>query len=99
MSAIQGQDFKPTLSGKPNPITTVSRKLLAMGNFVIRGSGVMNYENWVKSNEFKQLKTRLDSDTKSIQTELGLSFDYGDHRVHPALQQNILKMQNILSKI
>ncbi|MCK8064989.1 asparagine synthase-related protein [Vibrio sp. 1CM7H] len=99
LSVIQGQDFKPTLSGKPNPITTVSRKLLAMGNFVIRGSGVMNYENWVKSSEFKQLKTRLDSDTKSIQAELGLSFDYGDHRVHPALQQNILKMQNILSKI
>jgi asparagine synthase (glutamine-hydrolysing) len=99
LSAIQGQDFKPTLSGKPNPVTTMSRKLLAMGNFVIRGSGVMNYENWVNSSEFRQLKNHLNSETKSLQSELGLSFDYGNHRVHPAFQQNILKIQNILSKI
>lgn len=99
LSAIQGQDFKPTLSGKPNPVTTMSRKLLAMGNFVIRGSGVMNYENWVNSSEFRQLKDHLNSETKSLQSELGLSFDYGNHRVHPAFQQNILKIQNILSKM
>ncbi|ERM59194.1 asparagine synthase-related protein [Vibrio cyclitrophicus] len=99
LSAIQGQDFKPTLSGKPNPVRTMSRKLVAMGNFVIRGSGVMNYENWVKSSEFRRLKSHLNDETRFIQSELGLSFDYGDHRVHPALQQNILKMQNILSKI
>lgn len=99
LSSIQGQDFKPTLTGRPNPINAMSRKIMAMGNFVVRGSGVMNYENWVKSNDFIKLKTKLDVDTKDLQAHLGLSFDYGNHRVHPALQQNILKMQNILLKM
>lgn len=99
LSAIQGQDFKPTLSGNPNAITAYFRKFLAMGNFVVRGSGVMNYENWVNSNEFKQLRAQLEKDSKLITDELGINFNYGDHCVHPALQQNILKMQNILLKM
>lgn len=99
LSAIQGQDFKPTLSGNPNAIMAYFKKLFAMGNFVIRGSGVMNYENWVNSTEFKQLKTQLENDSVLIADELGISFNYGDHSVHPALQQNILKMRNILLKM
>ncbi|QIZ77319.1 asparagine synthase-related protein [Ferrimonas lipolytica] len=99
LNSIQGQSFKPTLSGNINPITNVSKKIFAMGNFVIRGNGVMNYENWVNSSEFKKLKLRLDNDTKNIQTKLDLSFDYGEHRVHPGIQQNILKMQTILLKM
>ncbi|CAE6880937.1 asparagine synthase [Vibrio sp. B1FIG11] len=59
----------------------------------------MNYENWVKSREFKELKLRVDHEAKPILTALGVNFDYGEHRVHSALQQNILKMQNILTKI
>jgi len=99
LAAIQGQDFKPTLLGENSALTSLSRKLLAMGNFVIRGNGVMNYENWVKSREFKELKLRVDHEAKPILTALGVNFDYGEHRVHSALQQNILKMQNILTKI
>lgn len=99
LSMIQGQEYRPMLSSKKNALMNFSRKVTAMGNFVIRGNGVMNYENWVNSSEFIQLKKEMDDKSKDITNQLGLSLGLGDKNVHPALKQNILKMQSVLLKL
>lgn len=99
LSQMQGQEYRPTLSHKRNALLEFSRKVSAMGNFVIRGSGVMNYENWTKSSEFMQLKNEMNEKSADILSQLGISFDTGNKNVHPAIKQNILKMQNILLKV
>ncbi len=98
LSSMQGQDFKPTMSNSSGRTHRVIKKVSAMGNFVIRGSGVMNYENWVNSREFVQLQKNVVDKTYSISEKLGLNFDIGQGNTHPAVKQNILKMQKILSK-
>lgn len=98
LADIQGQDFKPTLLEKNNYLSAVYRKYWAMSNFVIRGNGVMNYENWVNSSSFSKLKSDLNKDTSDIQDLLGITFDYSAGNVHPAVKLNILKMQNVLMK-
>jgi len=98
LSAIQGQEFKPTMSNKMGKTVEMVRKLSAMGNFVIRGNGVMNYQNWSNTSEFISLQDELSESTRSITDKLGISFDFGEGVYHSALRQNIIKMQKILLK-
>ena len=87
------------MSTPTNAFINFSRKVVAMGNFVIRGNGVMNYESWVSSAEFIKLKNEMDEKSKDILSQLGISLNFGDENVHPAIKQNILKMQNVLLKV
>jgi asparagine synthase (glutamine-hydrolysing) len=98
LAAIQGQTYKSSLNKQSFAGLEAFRKVMAMGNFVIRGNGVMNYEEWVKSSEFLALHKKLLDKSSELSESIGLSFDYGLEECHPGLKLNILKMQNILCR-
>lgn len=57
LASIKGQDHKTSLL---NSTPKVFQKLWSIGIFALRGNGVMNYHNWVKSSAFNQyLKSTL----------------------------------------
>lgn len=98
ISEIQGQDFKSARVVN-SVILRRAHNAWALSNAILRGSGVMNYSNWVRGNEFGKLSEEVNADFGLLPISKILELKCERQNVHPALPMNILKMKNILSKL
>ena len=98
ISGIQGQDFRPAINASSS-VGRLIHRVGAMGNFVIRGYGVMNYKNWVHSRSFKRLSQMVSQEYDSSPASQYLDLELGDISVHHGVTMNALKMKKFLAKL
>jgi asparagine synthase (glutamine-hydrolysing) len=99
LANIKQQNHKPSVSvNRPN----ICQKILSLTTYVIRGQGVMNYNNWAKQKEFKSFIKKELSDGDYISRYIDIykiQKLVNNNQLNADVLANCIKMNTILKMI
>jgi asparagine synthase (glutamine-hydrolysing) len=99
LAEIRQQNHKPSVNIKK---PTIIQKVSSLVTYVIRGQGVMNYNNWAKQKEFKEFIRKEIKENNYISTYVDvfkIQKLVNENRLNADVLAGCIKMNKILSMI